>query len=340
MATASRPLCRRRAHPRRKCRTSSSSISRCRAWTGITFLRKIMAQRPIPVVICSIADRGGLRDADAGAGGRRGRCRPQAADRHARSSSQESRMRICDAVKAAAQARARGAAAEAAAGALSRPSSPPTPCCRRSAGTAPLAQTHRADHLHRRLDRRHRGAARGAGGAAGRQPGHRHRPAHAGEIHRRLRPPPQRPLRRSRSRKPRTATRCCAGRVLIAPGNQHMLLQRSGARYYVDVNDGPPVSRHRPSVDVLFRSAAQCAGAQCAGHHHDRHGRRRRARPARNARGRRHTVAQDEESCVVFGMPKEAIQRGAADRVLPLDRMAGAIIEFSRAHIYESRRLS
>ena len=77
------------------------------------------------------------------------------------------------------------------------------------------------------------------------------------------------------------------GRVLIAPGNRHMLLQRSGARYYVAVKDGPLVSRHRPSVDVLFRSAAHSVGRQRRRHHHDRHGRRRRARPAGDEAGRR-----------------------------------------------------
>jgi two-component system chemotaxis response regulator CheB len=109
------------------------------------------------------------------------------------------------------------------------------------------------------------------------------------------------------------------GRALIAPGGKHMLLKRSGAQYHVEVVDGPVVNRHRPSVDVLFRSVAKYAGRNAARRHHDRHGRRRRARPEGDARRRRapalvaadRTIAQDEESCVVFGMPKEAIKLGA-----------------------------
>ena len=112
------------------------------------------------------------------------------------------------------------------------------------------------------------------------------------------------------------------GRVLIAPGNQHMLLQRSGARYYVAIKDGQLVSRHRPSVDVLFRSAARFAGANALGIIMTGMG-------DDGARGLGEmkdagaaTIAQDEASSVVFGMPKEAIARGAADKVMSLDLLA------------------
>jgi two-component system, chemotaxis family, protein-glutamate methylesterase/glutaminase len=120
------------------------------------------------------------------------------------------------------------------------------------------------------------------------------------------------------------------GRALIAPGNRHMLLQRSGARYYVAVKDGPLVSRHRPSVDVLFRSAAHSVGANGVGIIMTGMG-------DDGARGLLEmqqvgaaTVAQDEASCVVFGMPKEAIALGAADKVLPLDRLAAEIVRAGR----------
>jgi len=116
------------------------------------------------------------------------------------------------------------------------------------------------------------------------------------------------------------------GRVLIAPGNKHTLLQRSGARYYVAVKDGPLVSRHRPSVDVLFRSAAQYAGANAIGIIMTGMG-------DDGARGLKEmktagafTVAQDEATSVVFGMPREAIELGAADKVLPLEKLAAQII--------------
>lgn len=112
------------------------------------------------------------------------------------------------------------------------------------------------------------------------------------------------------------------GRVLIAPGNQHMLLKRSGARYYVEVKDGPLVNRHRPSVDVLFRSTAQYAGTNSVGIIMTGMGAdgAKGMLEMKNAGAR--TIAQDEKSCVVFGMPKEAIKLNAADKVMPLDRIA------------------
>jgi two-component system chemotaxis response regulator CheB len=116
-----------------------------------------------------------------------------------------------------------------------------------------------------------------------------------------------------------------AGRVLIAPGNRHMLLQRSGARYHVAIKDGPLVSRHRPSVDVLFRSAAQYAGANALGvimtgmGDDGAHGllEMKRAGAA--------TLAQNEDTCIVFGMPKEAIALGAADKIVPLSAIPAEI---------------
>jgi two-component system chemotaxis response regulator CheB len=116
------------------------------------------------------------------------------------------------------------------------------------------------------------------------------------------------------------------GRVLIAPGNKHMLLQRSGARYYVTVKDGPLVSRHRPSVDVLFRSAARFAGANALGIIMTGMG-DDGARGLGEMKGAgSFTIAQDEATSVVFGMPKEAITRGAAAKVVPLDFLATEIM--------------
>jgi two-component system chemotaxis response regulator CheB len=119
--------------------------------------------------------------------------------------------------------------------------------------------------------------------------------------------------------------RVLPGRALIAPGGKHMLLKRSGAYYYVEVKDGPLVNRHRPSVDVLFRSVAQTAGRNALGIIMTGMG-------DDGARGLAEmhgtgapTIAQDERTCVVFGMPNEAIKRGAADHVLPLGEIAGAI---------------
>jgi two-component system chemotaxis response regulator CheB len=116
-----------------------------------------------------------------------------------------------------------------------------------------------------------------------------------------------------------------AGRVLIAPGNRHMLLQRVGGSYRVAIKDGPSVSRHRPSVDVLFRSTAQAAGANALGIIMTGMGDdgAKGLLEMREAGGM--TIAQDEASCVVFGMPKEAIARGAAERILPSGQIAREI---------------
>jgi two-component system chemotaxis response regulator CheB len=118
------------------------------------------------------------------------------------------------------------------------------------------------------------------------------------------------------------------GRALLAPGNFHMLLKRSGARYYVQVKTGPPVHHQRPSVDVLFNSAALTAGANVIGVILTGMGADgAEGLLAMKERGA-YTLAQDEASCVVFGMPREAIKRGATHKVLPLTRIPDEIRRF------------
>ncbi len=121
--------------------------------------------------------------------------------------------------------------------------------------------------------------------------------------------------------------RVIPGRALIAPGGRHMMLHRSGANYYVEVKDGPLVNRHKPSVDVLFRSVAQTAGRNALGVIMTGMGDdgARGLREMREAGA--HTVAQDEATCVVYGMPKEAVKLDAAERSLPLESIAQAILE-------------
>lgn len=121
------------------------------------------------------------------------------------------------------------------------------------------------------------------------------------------------------------------GKALIAPGNYHMLLKRSGAVYFVEVKSGPLVTRHRPSVDVLFKSVARYAGRNAVGIIMTGMG-------SDGADGLREmhacgagTIAEDEASCVVFGMPKEAIARGAVDHVVPLTRIPGLALELAAA---------
>jgi len=117
------------------------------------------------------------------------------------------------------------------------------------------------------------------------------------------------------------------GLALIAPGNFHMLLRRSGARYYVEVKNGPLVCHQRPSVDVLFHSVAQYAGANALGVIMTGMGRdgAKGMLEMRNAGAR--TIAQDEASCVVFGMPKEAIRMGGAEQVVSLDEIPAAVFK-------------
>jgi two-component system chemotaxis response regulator CheB len=115
------------------------------------------------------------------------------------------------------------------------------------------------------------------------------------------------------------------GHVLIAPGNLHTMIERSGARYYVSVKEGPLVSRHRPSVDVLFRSAARSVGSNAVGVIMTGMGDdgARGLEEMKNAGA--FTLAQDEATSIVFGMPKEAIARGCVDRIIPLHHLAREI---------------
>ncbi|WP_410499389.1 protein-glutamate methylesterase/protein-glutamine glutaminase [Chitinibacter sp. S2-10] len=124
--------------------------------------------------------------------------------------------------------------------------------------------------------------------------------------------------------------RIVPGRALIAPGGKHMLVKRSGAQYHVEVIDGPLISRHRPSVDVLFRSVAKSAGKNAIGVIMTGMG-------DDGARGLKEmhdvgasTYAQDEQSCVVFGMPKEAIGMGGVDHIVSLDKISQVIYQYGR----------
>ncbi len=117
------------------------------------------------------------------------------------------------------------------------------------------------------------------------------------------------------------------GLALIAPGNYHMVLKRSGAKYYVNVKDGPMVHHQRPAVDVLFNSVAQYAGGNAIGVILTGMGADGAQGMLRMKQAGARTIAQDEESCVVFGMPKEAIKLNAVDRVVPLYHIPGEIVQ-------------
>lgn len=314
---------------------------------GITFLKKIMSQRPIPVVICSSLAQDGsdafMQALEAGAVDVVAKPRIDTAQ-----FLQESRMRICDAAKAAAHARMRGVKAG--------PTRAPAPDVKVEAKLTadavlpPLSDTRR-QNLIARLPVTEPLVAIGAstGGTEALREVLEALPATSPAILIVQHMPEKfttafaRRLDQScavRVREAEDGDQVLPGQVLIAPGNLHMLLVRNGSRYTVKIQEGPHVSRHRPSVDVLFRSAAQAAGKNAMGMLLTGMG----DDGARGLLEMRQmgslTLAQDEASCVVFGMPKEAIQRGAAVRTLPLNKMAGEIVAYGRKSMSSAGEVS
>ena len=307
---------------------------------GITFLKKIRAQRPIPVVICSSLAQDGsdafMQALEAGAVDVVAKPRVDTAQ-----FLQESRMRICDAAKAAAHAKLRGLAK--ASPALRAPSPDVKVEAKLTADAIipPISDARRAS-LIARLPVTEPLVAIGAstGGTEALREVLEALPAASPPILIVQHMPEKFTTAFARRLDMGCAVRVkeaedgdlvLPGQVLIAPGNLHMLLVRNGSRYTVKIEEGPHVSRHRPSVDVLFRSTAQSAGKNALGMLLTGMG----DDGARGLLEMRQmgclTLAQDEASCVVFGMPKEAIQRGAAARTLPLNKMAAEITAFGRS---------
>jgi len=128
----------------------------------------------------------------------------------------------------------------------------------------------------------------------------------------------------------RNGDRVIPGRALIAPGGLHMLLQRSGANYYVSVKDGPPVCRQKPSVELMFNSVAKYAGANAVGAILTGMGNDGAGGLLNMRENGARTIAQDEASSVVFGMPKEAIERNAVEKIMPLSEIAQAMINLAQ----------
>lgn len=288
---------------------------------GVTFLHKIMSQHPIPVVmVSSLAEAGSataLKALEYGAVDI-----IQKPRMGTKQFLEEARVTICDAIKAAAAARIRPV------------SERPIPVAPKLTADAMLAKPTGKAMIHTTEKIVAVGASTG-GTEALRvlleampldAPGMvivQHMPEHfTAAFAQRLDG-----LCRISVKEAEDNDSVIRGRALIAPGNRHMLLKRSGARYYVEIKDGPLVSRHRPSVDVLFRSTAQYAGKNSVGVIMTGMG-------DDGARGLRemkdtgaYTIAQDEESSIVFGMPKKAIELGAADKVVPLERIWNVILE-------------
>jgi two-component system chemotaxis response regulator CheB len=292
---------------------------------GMTFLKKIMAQRPLPVVICSTLTEEGsqvfMQALEAGAVD--AIAKPKVATAEALA---EARMRICDVARAAAHARigvrrrtlpAIKVEEKLTADAVLPPfvprrtgsadTDPVVAIGASTGGTEALATVLRAlpvncpgiaivQHMPEGFTAAF--ARRMDGSCAIRV-----KEAAQGEL-------------------------LAPGLALIAPGDRHLVIERAGRHFRVAVRDGPPVSRHRPSVDVLFRSTAQAAGANALGLIMTGMGDDGAQGLLEMRRAGARTIAQDEASCIVFGMPKEAIARGAAERVLGLDGLAGEIARF------------
>jgi two-component system chemotaxis response regulator CheB len=287
---------------------------------GITFLQKLMSQHPIPVVICSsLTEKGSetsLKALEYGAVEIIEKPRVGT-----RQFFEESQLRICDAIKAAAKARLKPLRAEA------RPVAPKL--------TADAVMTKPVSRAMIRTTEKVVVVGASTGGTEALRiflealpndsPGIvivQHMPegftkAFAQRID---------SLCRISVKEACHNDSVIPGRALIAPGNRHILLKRSGARYYVEIKDGPLVCRHRPSVDVLFRSAALYAGKNATGVIMTGMG-------DDGARGMMElkesgaaTIAQDEATSVIFGMPREAIRAGAVERVVPLHQIAGEVM--------------
>ncbi len=294
---------------------------------GITFLRKLMAQHPIPVVMCSSLTEAGsetlLQALEAGAVDIILKPKIGAADHLA-----ESGMRIREVVKSAAQARVTGVrrpSARTSAG-VSNPNAKltadamlPPPTGRAMAKTTEMvvcvgASTGGTEALREMLEAL---PANAPGIVIVQHMPEKFTAAFAKRLN---------SLCEVEVKEAVDGDPVLRGHVLIAPGDQHMLLERQGARYYVSVKTGPLVSRHRPSVDVLFRSAARAAGGNAMGVIMTGMGDDGARGMEEMKQAGAFTVAQDEATSIVFGMPKEAIARGGVDRVVPLDQIAREIL--------------
>jgi two-component system chemotaxis response regulator CheB len=293
---------------------------------GITFLRKLMSQRPIPVVMCSSLTEAGsetlLQALEAGAVDIILKPRIGAADYLA-----DEAMRIREVVKSASHARlpgtrrteGRSASGSGPAAKLTADAMLPPPTGKAMAKTTEMvvcvgASTGGTEALREMLEAL---PANAPGMVIVQHMPEKFTAAFAKRLN---------GLCEVEVKEAADGDPVLRGHVLIAPGDKHMLLERQGARYHVSVKTGPLVSRHRPSVDVLFRSAARAAGSNAMGIIMTGMGDDGARGMFEMKQAGAYTVAQDEATSVVFGMPKEAIQRGGVDRVVPLEQIAREIL--------------
>ena len=295
---------------------------------GLTFLKKVMAERPTPVIICSsLAEKGAQVTMEAlAAGAFTIITKPKMG---VKSFLQDSANDIVTAIKSAARANM---------GAVRRMTAAPTlpmPAPKLTAD-AMLTSQHSGANMYGTTDRLV-AIGTSTGGTQALEAVLTQLPAvcagivivqHMPEKFTAMFAERLNSLCKLEVREAQNGDRVIPGRALIAPGGRHMMLKRSGAQYYVEVADGPLVNRHKPSVDVLFRSVAQVAGKNALGIIMTGMG-------DDGARGMKemhdagaNTVAEDESTCVVFGMPKEAIKLGGVDKVMPLDRIPQEIVAY------------
>ena len=294
---------------------------------GLTFLRQIMAEAPIPTVICSTLTTTGSQVAleALAAGAVAVVAKPRLG---LKSFLEESRRELVQTLKTAARARPRAG---------STPVAPAANATAARASSAAAAPRTAPGGLHALSMNKPVVIGSSTGGTQALEVVLLELPADAPGIAIVQHMPEKftamyanrlNGICAMNVREARDGDRLERGTVLIAPGGRHMQMRKTAGQYFVKIIDGPPVNRHKPSVDVLFKSTAECAGRDTlaiilTGMGDD------------GARGMKQlhdtgarTLAQDEASCVVFGMPKEAIKLGAVDEVLPLDRMARALLQF------------
>jgi len=289
---------------------------------GLTFLKKLMSQHPIPVVICSsLAEEGAQSTIKALEYGAVDIVtKPRLGTRQFL---EDSRVALCDAVKAAAAARVRALT----------PSHTVEPKLTADAILSP------ATHAMAETTEKVVVIGASTGGTEALKTVLESLPAdtpgivivqHMPELFTRAFANRLDGLCNITVKEAETNDTVIRGRALIAPGNHHLLLKRSGARYFVEVKDGPLVCRHRPSVDVLFRSAARYAGQNAVGIILTGMGDDGARGLLEMKQAGARTIAQDEATCNVFGMPKEAIKLNGVDKVLPLSSVAGALLALAR----------
>lgn len=292
---------------------------------GITFLKRIMAQHPIPVIICSALVTQGSQTALSAleSGAVEVIEKPNLGTKKF---FEESKIRICDTVKAAAMVKVtvrKYVKSIKVSPKLTADAILPGPSCKAMEITTETViavgvSTGGTEALRVLLERLPRD-----------MPGMvvvQHMPAHFTKAFaNRL----DKACLVSVKEAENNDTVLC-GQVLIAPGNRHMLLKRSCAKYYVEVREGPLVSRHRPSVDVLFRSAARYAGKNALGVIMTGMGDDGAKGMLEMKQAGAYNIAQDKASCVVFGMPNEAIKLDAVNSILPLDKIADALLKKCR----------